>query len=176
MTHDTNKDNLKGCPDKNTSQMCPNGATGQDGLLERVSMSKHPMSERLRDEAIVYEHYGYSALPVREAADELDRLQAQNTRLSEIVEKLPRTADGVPVGPGSLVYVNLSNTPRWRGFGVSTLYIEGWDTRTEVAVFRNTPEGNMPGELDSVFFEIEDTYSTPEAAEAARVEPDKEQR
>lgn len=104
---------------------------------------------------------------IEDAINKHHDLQADLAEARGGLDRLPRTADGVRVGPGSLVYVDLNDTPRWSIFGIGTLTIEGWDTRSEAAVFRNTPVGNKPGEIEEIFFAIEDCYSTPEAAQAA---------
>jgi hypothetical protein len=75
-----------------------------------------------------------------------DDAEAKIARLQAIVDKLPRTADGVPVVPG------IDNVWVWRkerAVAESTITIDpmrGWRVRNEAIVFG---------------------YSTPEAAEAA---------
>jgi hypothetical protein len=86
----------------------------------------------------------------------------------EVVERLPVTADGVRVGPGSIVYLDISKYSRWSCFGVVSMLTTGWDYRNEVATFDNTPEGNTPGQIETVTFDIEECYSTHEAALAAQ--------
>lgn len=86
----------------------------------------------------------------------------------KVIGRLPVTADGVRVGPGSVVYRDFSDSNRWHIFGVGALQTEAWDTMSPVATFRNTPDGNKPGDLETIMFDIEHCYSTREAAEAAR--------
>lgn len=59
----------------------------------------HPMSENLREAAAYFDGINSveSGKRMREAAAELDRLAALEARL-------PRTADGVPIHPGLIVY------------------------------------------------------------------------
>jgi hypothetical protein len=80
---------------------------------ERYRMS---ISDDLRDLADELDHYewgevrGHKDLAsdiCRIAAEQLEEIAAENARLREIVERLPRTADGVPVLPGDTLYADL---------------------------------------------------------------------
>lgn len=95
-------------------------------------------------------------------------MESEIDRQRAVFERLPKTKDGVHVGPGSIVYIDLSQLERWSIFGVAALRIEGWDNRCERAVFSNTPVGNKPGETEEIYFGIEDCYSTKDAALSAR--------
>jgi hypothetical protein len=70
-------------------------------------------------------------------------LRAENERLKEVVEKLPKTADGVPVVPGMTIY-------DLRPSGCTPFFVS--------AVFEKASKHNM----------YADCYSTREAAEAAQ--------
>lgn len=105
----------------------------------------------------------------RLAAVEADRdhWKARAEAAEGVVEKLPKTKDGVPVTPGSVVFVDLRRYPRWSIFGIAAASTVAWDTASPQAEFRNTPSDNRPGELESIHFDIENTYSTRESALAA---------
>ena len=53
---------------------------------------------------------------LQSALNEIDTLRAEITRLRAIVERLPKTADGVPVTPGMLV---------WDGTSLTQTYDDG---------------------------------------------------
>lgn len=78
-------------------------------------------------------------------------LAAEVQRLEEVVAKLPRTADGVPVVPGMPVYVNWQDA----------------DMEQQCVFAIHTIQG--PGDTGALFYDdvvvpLQDAYSTPEAA------------
>lgn len=77
----------------------------------------------------------------------LGDLLEENKRLQAIVDKLPKTADGVPVAPGDKVYR------------------AGEYTSAQLTIARDLPEYN--GGWQDGRVRIENCYSTREAAQAA---------
>lgn len=75
-----------------------------------------------------------------------ETLAEEVKRLRAIVAKLPVTADGVPVGPGELVY---------------TLYGAEWYVQDATNAARSWRDGDPSGPINTC-------YSTREAAEKAR--------
>jgi len=87
-----------------------------------------------------------------QAADVIDRLQA-------IVDKLPRTADGVAIVPGMVVYKWFECPPGIQAIDV----VDVCDTEDITCEIN---KGEFKGWTDVV--ESQDCYSTREAAEAAQ--------
>ena len=83
---------------------------------------------------------------LRESADEIERLRA-------IVDKLPKTADGVPVVPGMTLY--------------SSQNICGAFRKPEIVVSLEVYANHETSEWMDGHLEVELLYSTREAAEAA---------
>jgi hypothetical protein len=82
---------------------------------------------RLRNLAIDCDNEGQerAADLCREAADELDRLQA-------IVDQLPKTADGVPIAPGTRVWSELAgevSRVTVNRIGIGGVYHDVYSTR-----------------------------------------------
>jgi len=104
---------------------------------EGLRMSKHPISQDLRDiEAVCKKTGAYETLgplTLREIADELDRMHA-------IIEKLPKTADGVTITPGMRVWFvcPLGGTPTNATVSAQTLGQEGYSTRAAAEAARAT--------------------------------------
>ena len=100
------------------------------------------MSEQLRAIAGVCRDWN---MELRKAADEIDRMQA-------IVDRLPKTADGVPMYVGMKVWVRCENRPdvAFRSFTILDI------------------DGQTVGDVFSRLVKFEDCYSTREAAEKAR--------
>ena len=95
---------------------------------------------------------------VRRLLGEIERLRADRDRLAAIVERLPRTADWVPVTPG----MTLHHPDDITTYG-GVIQVDDCITTVLIAVERQ-PDGLLGR---CVEFSAADCYSTRELAEAA---------
>lgn len=118
----------------------------------------HPMSRRLY--ATRADYYGKDESVIDEAVAELDRLHA-------IVERLPKTADGVPVVPGMKVYA-IGRHGDIEFFIVASSH--QWDRMNQLMASDYTAFAvNESGEpIRSFSADVDCCYSTREAALAAK--------
>jgi len=94
-----------------------------------------------------------------QASDRIAELEAEVERLKAIVDKLPKTADGVPVGIGDVVW--------WLHSGIAhECAVTGIDDLNRVAIAR------LPRDSDQSSSIRHSLYSTREAAIAASKEQD----
>ena len=85
-------------------------------------------------------------------------------RLRAVVDKLPKTADGVPVGIGDTVYFDLDTDEHIRRFSDYGRRFSDYGPIVQVEI--------VPLMFNEVYgcvgWNVQDCYSTPEAATAAR--------
>lgn len=94
----------------------------------------------------------------KERRKDYEELKAENARLREIVERLPKTADGVPATPGTRLY------PMYPVYDDEH---PDYDDAARLEYCISDPlSGEFIREHDGL--EIDTCYSTREAAEAAR--------
>lgn len=125
------------------------------------------------------DHYDGLVEDVERMADELDRLTREVAELKrerdeyrEIVEKLPKTADGVPVVPGDTVWFAADDSQF--GKGPHECEVKPfWEWSSDQDQWEDS-EGVWCGmvEANGVGKSLGDCYSTREAAEAAMKEAD----
>lgn len=100
----------------------------------------------------------------------LRRVLAMQEELRATVERLPQTADGVRVYTHNVVY-KVMRDPKWVDVGYEILacdivFADGGEGL--IAQGSGCISGSRPGEITYVWFDIEDCYSTSEAALLAR--------
>ena len=88
---------------------------------------------------------------IQEADERVAKAEAEVQRLKAIVEKLPKTADGVPIVPNKIYWI------RGRD-GIRSIRSDSIDV---------CQDGSLTVGYEGTYYEPEDLYSTREAAEAA---------
>jgi hypothetical protein len=110
------------------------------------------------DDGILYGNEDGDWIRADDVDAELARLRERVGELEAIVDRLPRTADGVPVTPGDMIFMPASGdaieVARFRNNGCYPIYIRGKSGELEPATL-------------SVPVKVEECYSTRSAAEAA---------
>lgn len=113
--------------------------------------------ERLRAEVADAHMFAYKALPDRKKREEslcgqIHRLREHIERLRAIVDKLPKTADGVSITPGMTIWLNTRKSES-KGIDVSSV-------GTGFCELKDKPRGCYHDKF----------YSSKQAAEAAKEE------
>ena len=115
-----------------------------------------------------------------ELTKRVEELEAENAKLMEVVKKLPKTADGVPVAPGMTVWVPSSVDVEWEGPSPFDGYVaeavamcdmqNGYDMGRDVGTVDWAAEWliTTPRGTTYSWVSIDAAYSTREAAEAAQ--------
>lgn len=124
------------------------------------------LAEQLRAERDEYQILYYETMG-DEPGESIEKLRAERDELRAVVERLPKTADGVPVHPGDEVwYGRLGPRGGMKGPHSYTVTVYG-----EVGDIHATgEEGGYMSE--SYGLRVSECYSTREAAEAAVKETD----
>ena len=139
---------------------CPNKPTFSE-LLARAQTTECRVAELETDRLVLWwflaerddQPMPPGANPCKQAIEAIQALRAERDRLAEIVERLPKTADGVPVTPEQEVWVPAG--------------VVSSDARS----YRVVPvDSSLVGVVEefSIVFVSDNCYSTRAAAEAAR--------